>query len=168
MDRHQMGMRLRALRAATGRTVASVATDAGLSVPYVANLENGRGNPTVDALSRIAQALGVRATIEFAAEDSTGPNVGTTALPATLVRLGRGARFRHDTRLIAEAVGEDPASTAARILDALAKLAEVTGRELSEPDWYRLLDALILVALHPQPGPTASAGMTTGRLPFTG
>jgi hypothetical protein len=34
---------------AAGRTVASVATDAGLSVPYVANLENGRGNQPLGA-----------------------------------------------------------------------------------------------------------------------
>lgn len=159
MDRHEMGVRLRALRAASGRTVASVATDAGLSVPYVANLENGRGNPTVDALSRIARALGMRAAIEFTAEGTTGRAEGSTgrdvALPATLVRFGRGVRFRHDVRLIAEALGEDPISTAARVLDSLARLGEVTGRDLSEPDWCRLLDALVLVAVHPQPGPSS-------------
>jgi transcriptional regulator with XRE-family HTH domain len=38
--------------------VASVAADAGLSVPYIANLENGRGNPTTAALTRLAEALG--------------------------------------------------------------------------------------------------------------
>jgi len=38
--------------------VASVAADAGLSVPYIANLENGRGNPTTAALARLAEALG--------------------------------------------------------------------------------------------------------------
>lgn len=152
MDRHQLGQRLRALRAASGRTVAAVATDAGLSVPYVANLENGRGNPTVDALSRIAQALGTRATIGFVAEDTAETDAGTVALPATLVRFGRGARFRRDVRLIAEALDEDPTALAVRILDVLARLGEVTGRDLTEPDWFRLLDALVLVNLHPQPG----------------
>ena len=152
MDKHQLGRRLRALRAASGRTVAAVATDAGLSVPYVANLENGRGNPTVDALSRIAQALGTRATIGLVAEDTAEPDAGTVALPATLVRLGRSARFRRDVRLIAEALGEDPTTLAARILDVLARLSEVTGRDLSESDWFRLLDALVLVTLHPHPG----------------
>jgi transcriptional regulator with XRE-family HTH domain len=152
VDRHQLGQRLRALRAASGLTVAAVATDAGLSVPYVANLENGRGNPTVDVLSRIAQALGTRATIGFVAEDTAETDIGTVALPATLVRLGRGGRFRRDVRLIAEALGEDPTPLAARILDVLARLAEITDRDLSEPDWFRLLDALVLVILHPQPG----------------
>jgi len=152
VDRHQLGQRLRALRAARGLTVAAVAIDAGLSVPYVANLENGRGNPTVDVLSRIAQALGTRATIGFVAEDPAEPGIGTVALPATLVRLGRGARFRRDVRLIADELSEDTTPLAARILDVLARLAEVTGRDLSEPDWFRLLDALVLVTLHPQPG----------------
>jgi len=45
VDQPEIGRQLRARRTAAGRTVASVATDAGLSVPYIANLENGRGNP---------------------------------------------------------------------------------------------------------------------------
>jgi transcriptional regulator with XRE-family HTH domain len=151
VDGHEVGRRLRALRAASGRTVAAVATDAGLSVPYVANLENGRGNPTMDALSRIAEALGKRATIEFVAADTVAAAAGTVTLPAALVRLGRGARFRRDSRLIAEALDEDATAVAARILDVLARLADVTGRDLSEADWFRLLDALVLVTLHPQP-----------------
>jgi transcriptional regulator with XRE-family HTH domain len=152
VDRHEVGQRLRALRAANGRTVAAVATEAGLSVPYVANLENGRGNPTMDALGRIAGALGTRATIEFVAEDTAEAATGTVKLPAALVRLGRGERFRRDSRLIAEALGEDPTALAARILDVLARLADITSRDLSEADWFRLLDALVLVILHPQPG----------------
>lgn len=51
---------LRDRRKAAGRTIASVAVDAGLSVPYIANLENGRGNPTLAALDRLASALGTR------------------------------------------------------------------------------------------------------------
>ncbi len=150
MDKRQLGQRLRALRAASGRTVAAVATDAGLSVPYVANLENGRGNPTVDALGRIAQALGTRAAIGFVTEDAAEPDTPAVALPAALVRLGRGARFRRDVHLMADALGEDPAGLAARILTVLARFAEIAGRDLSEPDWLRLLDALVLVTLHPQ------------------
>ncbi len=44
MEDAAIGRQLRARRTAAGRTVASVAADAGLSVPYIANLENGRGN----------------------------------------------------------------------------------------------------------------------------
>jgi len=58
-----IGRELRARRTAAGRTVASVAADAGLSVPYIANLENGRGNPTTTALTRLAEALGMQLVV---------------------------------------------------------------------------------------------------------
>jgi transcriptional regulator with XRE-family HTH domain len=151
MNGQELGQQLRALRAAQGRTVAAIATDAGLSVPYVANLENGRGNPTVDALARIADALHTRLTIGFAAEDQGEETRESVALPAARVRLSRGARFRRDIRVIADAVGDDPSSVAVQVLSTLARLAAVTKRELSEPDWFRLLDALLLVAVHTQP-----------------
>ena len=150
MDRHQLGQRLRGLRAASGRTVAAVAADAGLSVPYVANLENGRGNPTMEALNRIGQALGTRVTIGFVAQDTADPDTAPVTLPPTLVRLGRGTRFRRDIRVMSETLGEDPTALAARVLDALARLAATTARDLSEPDWHRLLDALLLITMHPQ------------------
>ena len=41
-----LGARLRARRLALGMTLAEVAERAGLSLPYVSNLERGRGNPT--------------------------------------------------------------------------------------------------------------------------
>ena len=63
MDHAAIGSQLRSRRAAAGRTVASVAADAGLSVPYIANLENGRGNPTITALARLAEALGMRLAV---------------------------------------------------------------------------------------------------------
>jgi transcriptional regulator with XRE-family HTH domain len=148
---HELGLRLRALRAASGRTVAAVAADAGLSVPYVANLENGRGNPTTDALTRLAEALGARLTIGFA-DTGQEPSSRPAELPAALVRLGRSTRFRRDVRVLAEATGQDSTDLTGRLLDALARLADLTGRDLTEPDWFRLLDALLLVGLHPNPG----------------
>lgn len=149
---HELGQRLRALRAASGRTVAAVAADAGLSVPYVANLENGRGNPTADALTRLARALGTRLTIGFAGGEPAPP---PAELPAALVRLGRTTRFRRDVRALAEATGQDGADLAGRLLDALARLSALTGRDLTGPDWLRLLDALLLVGVHPDPGEEA-------------
>ncbi|MGX7826324.1 helix-turn-helix domain-containing protein [Actinokineospora sp. 24-640] len=149
----ELGGRLRALRAARGWTVATVAADADLSVPYIANLENGRGNPTVEALARLAAALGTRFRVDLVPEDTAAPATTAAApLPPALVRLSRGTRFRRDLRLMAEHLGEDPTATSARTLDALARLGAVSGRELSDPDWHRLMDALVLVALHPNPG----------------
>jgi transcriptional regulator with XRE-family HTH domain len=132
--------------------VAAVAADAGLSVPYVANLENGRGNPTTDALTRLARALGTELTIGFADDR---PTPSPVEVPAALVRLGRTTRFRRDVRALAEATGQDDAELAGRLLDTLARLSDLTGRDLTGPDWLRLLDALLLVAVHPDPGEEA-------------
>ena len=78
-----LGPRLRAIRAAAGRTVASVAADAGLSVPYIANLENGRGNPTLAALERLAGALGTGLTVDL----GTGAPAAPADPPPSLVRV---------------------------------------------------------------------------------
>src|ERR1700761_3232088 len=95
MEHAAIGRQLRARRTAAGRTVASVAADAGLSVPYVANLENGRGNPTATALTRLTGALGMRMVIPLEPdEDSRQASEPATAeVPASLVRLGRTTRF---------------------------------------------------------------------------
>src|SRR6202012_997262 len=76
-----IGRQLRAQRTAAGRTVASVAADAGLSVPYIANLENGRGNPTTAALRRLAEALDLRLVVALAPEESDGEESDGTAAP---------------------------------------------------------------------------------------
>ena len=74
MEHAEIGRQLRARRTAAGRTVASVAADAGLSVPYIANLENGRGNPTTAALTRLAEALGMRLVVTLVpGEESQQP-----------------------------------------------------------------------------------------------
>ncbi len=132
-----LGSTLRALRQATGRTVASVAADAGLSVPYIANLENDRGNPTTGALSRLATALGTTLRIEFGEPGSAG--AAPPALPPSLVRLRRTERFR---RAVAE-LDADPGE----VIAALAGLGQVV--EAGEQDWWRVLDALVLIARHP-------------------
>jgi len=36
-----------------------------------------------------------------------------------------------------------------RLVAALAALAQATGRDLAGPDWWRLLDALLLITAHP-------------------
>jgi transcriptional regulator with XRE-family HTH domain len=155
-----IGRQLRARRTAAGRTVASVAADAGLSVPYVANLENGRGNPTTAALGRLAEALGMRLVITLVPEEGgdqvSGP--APPAVPASLVRLGRTARFRQAVRAMTAALDADAGEFSARLVAALAALADTMGKDLAEPDWFRILDALLLVATHPA---TSSAAATS-------
>jgi transcriptional regulator with XRE-family HTH domain len=150
-----IGRQLRARRTAAGRTVASVAADAGLSVPYIANLENGRGNPTTAALSRLAEALGLRLVVALIPDDEgqpARPAAGAATvpeIPASLVRLGRTVRFRQAVTAMAAALDLDAGEFSAQIVAALAALARAIGKDLAEPDWWRLLDALLLIATHP-------------------
>jgi transcriptional regulator with XRE-family HTH domain len=146
-----IGRQLRARRTAAGRTVASVAADAGLSVPYIANLENGRGNPTATALTRLAGALGMRLVITLVPEEDSQQvrEPASPEVPASLVRLGRAARFRQAVTVIATALDLDADEFSAEFVAALATLAHTMGKDLAEPDWWRILDALVLIAAHP-------------------
>jgi transcriptional regulator with XRE-family HTH domain len=146
-----IGRQLRARRTAAGRTVASVAADAGLSVPYIANLENGRGNPTATALTRLAAALGLRLVITLVPDEDGRPDGEPAApeVPLSLVRLGRTARFREAAAAIATALDLDASEFSAQLVTALATLAHTLGKDLAEADWWRVLDALLLIAAHP-------------------
>lgn len=92
----ELGHQLRALRAASGRTVASVAADAGLSVPYIANLENGRGNPTMAALGRRSRCAGLGADADPGRDHQAraeraavaGPVCSHRPVPAGELRVG--------------------------------------------------------------------------------
>lgn len=153
MASQQVGLQLRAVRTAAGRTVASVAADAGLSVPYIANLENGRGNPTTSALDRLAAALGMQLVLTLVPagappETAAGEMPG---VPASLVRFARSGGFRDATDAIAQARRLDPGELARRLIPALAALAAAIGSEPDDTDWGRILDALLLVAVHPRP-----------------
>ena len=153
MEDSAIGRQLRARRTATGRTVASVAADAGLSVPYIANLENGRANPTTAALRRLAEALDLRLVVTLAPDEASGqpgaPMPAAPPMPASLVRLGRTGRFRRSVTAMATALDRDADDLSAELVAVLAMLAQAMGRELTEADWWRLLDALLLIAAYP-------------------
>lgn len=151
MDVREIGRQLRARRAASGRTVASVAMDAGLSVPYVANLENGRGNPTISALSRLAAALGAQLAVSLGSAErgGDGESPSPVGMPQSLVRFGRARRFRAVVGTISRELRADPDQLAAKLLNGFAEIEAGLGRELSEADYWRLMDALTLIALSP-------------------
>ena len=152
MDDPELGHQLRVLRTAAGRTVASVAVDAGLSVPYIANLENGRGNPTLFALGKLASALGMKLAVSLVPVGdglSLAPDAATE-LPGTLVRLRRTAEFRRATEAMARGLDLEHADFSTRLTGALATLAAALGIEPSEADWWRLLDALVLMTTLPR------------------
>jgi transcriptional regulator with XRE-family HTH domain len=164
VDQEAIGRQLRARRTAAGRTVASVAADAGLSVPYIANLENGRGNPTTSALTRLAEALGMRLVVALVpGDDDRQPGAAPSPrMPASLVRLGRTSRFREVVDVISAAGGLDAGALSAQLVAALATIAQTMGAELSEADWWRLLDALVLIAAHPAVPVLSTAGRASG------
>jgi transcriptional regulator with XRE-family HTH domain len=139
--REELGRRLRARRSSLGRTLASVAMQAGLSVPYVANLENGRGNPTLSSLHRLAGALGVALSELLADADAVAPG---PALPASLAAFSQGARFRQEVRRLAAENKVAPAEVRRQLLTAMAAVPQPS-RDLDELDWHRILDALVLV-----------------------
>ena len=151
MEQAEIGRQLRARRTAAGRTVASVAADAGLSVPYIANLENGRGNPTTAALTRLAEALGMRLAVTLLPGEESRSAAASTSpeMPASLVRLGRTARFRQAVKIMAASLDLDADELSAQLVAALAMLAHAMGKDFAEADWWRLLDALLLIATHP-------------------
>ncbi len=142
----ELGHQLRAMRAASGRTVASVAADAGLSVPYIANLENGRGNPTMGAVGRLAAALGSELTVGLAGTTRPAPSA-----PQSLVRFARTGRFRHDNTKLAATLRVAPDELSQRIVTALAGLADAITMDPGDAGWGRLMDALLLIVQHPIP-----------------
>jgi transcriptional regulator with XRE-family HTH domain len=132
----ELGEVLRDRRKAAGRTIASVAVDAGLSVPYIANLENGRGNPTVAALDRLAAALG--AQLEVRIGDEVPPPV--VSVGAELV----SESDRVDSVVAALADGRSRAAVRRELIATLDSLAVLLGRPPSSADLSRLLDLLVL------------------------
>jgi transcriptional regulator with XRE-family HTH domain len=140
--RAEMGRRLRARRSSQGRTLASVAMQAGLSVPYVANLESGRGNPTLGSLHRLAGALGVGLAELVTADDGTAAE--PAPLTGSLAAFSQGPRFQREVRRLAADCQATRAEMRHRLLTAMAAVPQPQ-RGLDELDWHRILDALVLV-----------------------
>jgi len=130
-----LGAALRDRRKAAGRTIASVAVDAGLSVPYIANLENGRGNPTVAALDRLATALGAQLQLSIADEEP--PRRGDLA-----ALVAESARAQSVIRKTAQ--GRSRRAVEQGLVATLEALADVLPAEPNEADLQRLLDLVLL------------------------
>ncbi len=57
--RENLGRRLRELRLERGLTLRATAEAAGMSLPYLSEIERGRKLPSLDVLERLAEALGL-------------------------------------------------------------------------------------------------------------
>ena len=55
----QLGQRIRAFRKQANLTIEQLAEQASLDTQYVGFIERGQGKPSLDALQRIARALGI-------------------------------------------------------------------------------------------------------------
>ncbi|GAB3814611.1 helix-turn-helix domain-containing protein [Kribbella italica] len=126
-----LGAELRDRRKTAGRTIASVAVDAGLSVPYIANLENGRGNPTVATLTRLAEALGTTLRVDLDDQPSVDPD---NLSPRAVQVIDQLAATQRRTK---QAVRRDLHTT-------LEGLKDLLGREPTTRDIDRLLDLTLL------------------------
>ena len=138
----ELGEILRERRKAAGRTIASVAMDAGLSVPYIANLENGRGNPTVSALDRLATALGARLEVGIADEPPDASPAGDSRAASDL--LTGSDRSAQVISTLAAAQSRSRSAVRADVIRALDGLTAVLDRPPVDADLNRLLDLLLL------------------------
>lgn len=59
-DDQALGTALRALRKAAGLTLDDVSRSAGISAPYLSNVENGNVSPSADWVRVVAVAIGQR------------------------------------------------------------------------------------------------------------
>lgn len=82
-----LGARVRELRQDRGLTLKALGRDAGLSHPFLSQLERGLARPSVASVDRIARALEVPVTMLW-----TGPREHT----ARVVRAGEGKLTAHD------------------------------------------------------------------------
>ena len=132
---------LRDRRKAAGRTIASVAVDAGLSVPYIANLENGRGNPTLAALDRLATALGTRLELTLVDDPIATVSDSASLVEDLLASSPRGAAV---IAQVANSRGTSRRVVRRQLTETLDALTPLLPASPTEADLNRLLDLLLL------------------------
>ncbi len=79
-----LGARLRALRGQAGRTLRSVADEAGVTATHLSYVERGERLPSLEVLAELARALSLPLSALLPSSDA--PDAGAEAL-AALTRL---------------------------------------------------------------------------------
>jgi transcriptional regulator with XRE-family HTH domain len=141
-----IGQRLRAQRTKLGLTLAQVAERAEVSLPYLSNLERGRGNPTMDVLGRLAEALetSLSALVEVSGDAAPlDAMLGTP--PGSLVRYMRTPEFEKAVEKLAGAQAVAPDEMRQRLVMSMSTAPRRSSGEPSEADWRRLLDTYSLI-----------------------
>lgn len=139
-DGGTLGGRLRARRLQLDLTLAEVATRSGLSLPYISNLERGRGNPTIDALGALAKTLDLPLSALMGDDGAAHEGV-----PKSLTAFARSDRFKRAVVRLAEQLDSDPAELRARLIEAMAAAPRRSSGDPTEEDWRRLLDVYSLI-----------------------
>ncbi len=106
-------------------------------------------------------ACGWSITLGPAEEAGQGRRAGPRRCRASLVRLGRTAGSGRRSRPWPRRSAGTPTSSPPSWWPRWPRSAQAMGRDLAEPDWWRLLDALLLVAAHPS-APAAEGGEPRG------
>lgn len=142
-----LGDRLRARRRELDRTIAQVAEAAGLSLPYVSNLERGHGNPTLEALQALAAALEVSVgdLLDTGDGEDVIRDLALADLPNSLQRFSGGDRFRTVVQRLAAAQHEAVDDMRRQVLVGMANAPRRSTGEPTEEDWRRLLDTYTLM-----------------------
>jgi transcriptional regulator with XRE-family HTH domain len=146
-DRLAIGLRNR--RSELGLTLREVAIEAGVSLPYVANLEKGRGNPTLDVVESLAGALDVSVPKLLSADAGKQPGPTREVLPGAVVRYARSQSFRSVTERLARRQRIPVDETRRQVLAAIAAAPRARERPLSRADCQRLVDAFTLIINEP-------------------
>lgn len=142
IESKSIGQRLRARRVELGRTLAEVAEQSGLSLPYVSNLERGRGNPTLEALESLAQALDLPLASLVGDEGPIEPlSVVLAAAPPSLRQFSRSTDFLEAVQELSERQGESVDTMRQKLLLGMASSPQRSSGEPTEEDWRRILDA---------------------------
>jgi transcriptional regulator with XRE-family HTH domain len=141
-----IGQRLRARRVELGRTLAQVAEQADLSLPYVSNLERGRGNPTIEALEALAGALDLPLSRLVGEDGVVEPlQVVLASAPPSLMHFSRSPDFLETVKELAERQGESEDAMRQKLLVGMASSPQRSSGEPTEEDWRRILDAYSLI-----------------------
>ena len=146
-DSETIGQRLRARRVALGRTLAEVAEQSNLSLPYVSNLERGRGNPTLEALQALAKALDLplASLIGDGVAADVGLDVVLASAPPSLLQFSRSPDFQETVADLADRQGETVDAMRQKLLVGMASSPQRSRGEPTEEDWRRILDAYSLI-----------------------
>lgn len=144
-DTTTLGQRLRQRRTDLGLTLAEVSTSARLSLPYVSNLERGRGNPTLDALTALAVALSVSLDALVGTGDVNLMELAVAEAPESLRKFIRTPTFKARVKALAETNGQTEDEMFERVVISMSSAPRRSAGDPTEDDWKRLLDAYALI-----------------------